>query len=141
MPKLGSVLRNEYTFSDVAPVVLPASRQHHFRSTARGTATSAEPSQPSHGSTDSGILSRRPPAVLFKLPETVPPSRLSPPSAPDKPGRKAIRSVSVRFCSGYRRISRWLLLAPSEGARKYSSRTYATRKCKGPQCPSRWPWL
>ena len=83
----------------------------------------------------------RPPAVLFKLPETVPPSRLSPPSAPDKPGRKAIRSVSVRFCSGYRRISRWLLLAPSEGARKYSSRTYATRKCKGPQCPSRCPWL
>ena len=48
----------------VAPVVLPASRQHHFRSTALGTATSAEPPQPSHGSADSGSWSARPSSVL-----------------------------------------------------------------------------
>ena len=73
----------------VAPVVLPVNRQHHFRSTALETSTSAQLPPKSPGSTDSvGLVFRRTaisslwsvrPYRRDQPSETVPPPRLSPP--------------------------------------------------------------
>ena len=73
----------------VAPVVLPVNRQHHFRSTALETSTSAQLPPKSPGCTDSaGLVFRRTaisslwsvrPYRRDQPSETVPPPRLSPP--------------------------------------------------------------
>ena len=99
----------------VAPVVLPASRQHHFRSTALGTATSAEPSQPSHGSTDSGILSRTTSGRSVQAPGDC--SAVAPLTAL-RPGQAGPEGYPFSFCSILFRVSKNLPVATAGPIRR-----------------------
>ena len=84
----------------VAPVVLPASRQHHFRSVGAWDLDVSKLPPKSHGSADSVVCARRTANVvgLFarsQTPETAPPPRLSPPGSRQKPPARL--SISLKM--------------------------------------------